>query len=103
MPRTGSQRSGPSAASSGVLALVATSVVWGTTGTAQALAGASADPPVVGAARLVFGAGLLIAVCVILRGTGGLRAAFDRDRWRWTVAAGLATAVYQVAFFAAVA
>lgn len=39
----------------GISSLVATSVLWGTTGTAQALAATSADPAVVGVSRLIFG------------------------------------------------
>jgi DME family drug/metabolite transporter len=79
--------------------LLAASTLWGTVGTAQALAAVGADPPVVGAARLAVGAVALLAVGAA---AGGLRGAWAPGMRRWTVAAGLATAVYQAAFFAAV-
>ena len=83
--------------SSGVILLVATSVVSGTTGAAQQLADVDAAASVVG------------AVCCCSRGrapalgiAGRLRAllgALSGPRWRWTAAAGLATAGYQAAYF----
>jgi drug/metabolite transporter, DME family len=71
-------------------------VLFGTTGTAQVL-GPAIDPLVVGAARIVFGAALLIVVAVLAgrMHVGGGRGA--------VVLAGACVAVYQVSFFAAVA
>jgi DME family drug/metabolite transporter len=71
---------------------------FGTTGTAQALGPDGTDPVGVGAARILVGGVLLAAVAVARR-----RA--TRERWaRTPVAAAVAgVAVYQLAFFAAVA
>jgi drug/metabolite transporter, DME family len=73
-------------------------MLWGTTGTAQALAPAGAHPMVVGTMRLVVG-GLTILVVALMR--GGLQ--FDRS-WPLlvTLAGGLTVAGYQLCFFAAV-
>jgi DME family drug/metabolite transporter len=79
--------------------LHAASTLWGTVGRAQALADVGADPPVVGAARLAVGAVALLAAGAA---AGGLRGAWAPGVRRWTGAAGLATAIYQAAFFAAV-
>ncbi len=86
----------------GVLPLLSASVLWGTSGTAQALARLDADPPLIGAARLLSGAAALMAIAAF---TGRLRVRglLDRERRWWLLIAGLATAVYQAAFFAAVA
>jgi DME family drug/metabolite transporter len=89
-------------AASGVALLLATSVLWGTTGAAQQLADIDAAPALVGAARLAVGATALLALTL----TAGRREALVRTlsarlRW-WTLAAGVATAVYQAAFFSAV-
>jgi DME family drug/metabolite transporter len=84
---------------SGLLMLLAASTLWGTVGTAQALAAVGASPPVVGAARLAVGAIALVAAGAA---AGGLATAWAPGLKRWTVGAGLATAVYQAAFFAAV-
>ncbi len=86
----------------GVLPLLSASVLWGTSGTAQALAHLHVDPPLVGAARLLSGAAALV---VIAAATGRLRVRelLAADRRRWLLTAGVATAVYQAAFFGAVA
>ena len=110
-------RSAPDAAG-GVASLVLASVVWGTTGTAQALAHAGVPPPVLGAARLASGA-VALALIAAVRGARGratasgrragvgwhaaVTAVTDPGRRGWVFAAGAATAVYQAAFFAAVA
>ena len=88
--------------SSGVVLLLATSVLWGTTGAAQQLAD-------VDAARRRWGrpgSWSARARCSRWRSSpgGGARScrAFSGPSWRWTVAAGVATAGYQAAFFSAV-
>ena len=78
------------------------SVLWGSTSTAQALAHVHAAPPAVGAALLLSG-GLTLWLVVALRGRVGLRELMAPGRRAWFLAAGVATAIYQAAFFAAVA
>jgi DME family drug/metabolite transporter len=84
----------------GVLAALASAVLFGTTGTAASFAPASAGPIAIGAARVIIGGfGLLLALPFL----GGSRG--DALRlWRTPLglAAGLATALYQLAFFAGV-
>jgi drug/metabolite transporter, DME family len=72
---------------------------FATTGTAQALGPDTTDPVGVGAARILVGGALLVAVAVVTR--GGVRG----PRWdRGPVLAAVAgVAVYQLSFFAAVA
>src|SRR3954468_23214520 len=71
---------------------------FATTGTAQALGPAGTSPVGVGAARILVGGALLVAVALARR---------PRTKTRWSarpVAAAVAgVAVYQLAFFAAVA
>lgn len=74
--------------------LIAAAVLWGTTGTAQALGGAEGSPLTVGAMRLMIGsAGLLVV---------GVRS-MARPPLPWLAVGGLAMAVYQVGFFTGVA
>lgn len=85
------------------MALLGASVLWGTTGTAQALAQAGAPAAVVGAARLAVGGLVLVAACGFLgrgRALGELRRGAAA---RWALAAAGAAAVFQPTFFAAVA
>jgi drug/metabolite transporter, DME family len=79
--------------------VLAAAVLWGTTGTARALAPAGTSPLSVGAVRIAVGGAALVAVA---RLRGGLRRG---DRWPvWPVVAGAAAvAGYQLAFFSAVA
>lgn len=70
---------------------------FATTGTAQALGPSGTTPVGVGAARILVGGAILVAVALARR-TGGPRWA-----WRPVAAAVAAVAVYQLAFFAAVA
>ncbi|HEX6468063.1 MAG TPA: EamA family transporter [Streptosporangiaceae bacterium] len=76
--------------------------MWGTTGTARTFAPAGASPVSVGAARILIG-GLLL-VLIALRG-GGLRRLLAGGPATWAaLGTGAAcAAIYQVAFFAAVA
>ncbi len=73
--------------------------LWGTNGTAQALAPVGAQPVIIGTLRIALG-GLTLLVIAIL--TGGLR---DRKRWAaWpTLFGALSMAAYQLFFFAGVA
>ncbi len=82
----------------GVWLILAAAVLWGTTGTSQALAPEGSSPAAIGALRLLLG-GSALAVSAYLR--GGLR------RHSWPVVLTLATgsfiALYQISFFWAVA
>lgn len=77
-----------------LLWLLGAAVLWGTTGTAQALGGGEGSPLSVGAMRLAVGAVGLLAV-----GWRDLR----RTPLRWLLVGAAAMAGYQVAFFAGVA
>ncbi|SEF47316.1 drug/metabolite transporter, DME family [Thermomonospora echinospora] len=91
--------------------------LWGTTGTVRTLAPAEADPVSVGAARMVLGGAVLMLVAALARDTAGvagrpatmargegLRRLLTRRRTWWLLALGaVCAAVYQSAFFAAVA
>jgi DME family drug/metabolite transporter len=83
--------------------------LWGTTGTARTFAPADASPVSVGAARIVLGGLLLAVIATAFRGAdggrGGLRRLAGRGRATWVLlaAGAVCAAVYQVAFFAAVA
>jgi drug/metabolite transporter, DME family len=79
------------------LQVLLAALCFGTTGTAQALGPAATDPVGVGAARILVGGALLVAVAAAMRGS--------RRRWaaRPVLAAVAGVAVYQLAFFAAVA
>lgn len=98
----GSRAEAVSGVSSASLMVVAAAVLWGTTGAAQSLGGADA-PVAVGAARLVIGGGALVVVVVLSGGFASLVACLRRPLLAWTVLAALATAIYQGAFFSAVA
>jgi len=78
--------------------VVLAAILFGTTGTAQALGPDSVSPSVIGAGRIVVG-GLLLAL--VGTATGQLR---DGIRWRRGVVllAAVGVAGYQVGFFAAV-
>lgn len=81
-------------------AVLAAAVLFGTTGTAQALGPDGTTPLAVGAARLLVGGLALLAVLPLL----GHRLGEATALWRTPVgvAAGVCTAAYQVAFFAGV-
>lgn len=84
--------------SSGVRFVLAAAVLFGTTGTAQALGPDDADPLTVGAIRLLIGAIGLIAVAVF---RGNLSEALRTDR-RWLALGMLGVAGYQLTFFGGV-
>jgi DME family drug/metabolite transporter len=73
-------------------------ILWGTNGTAQALAPEGAHPLVIGALRIVIGGLTLLAIASM---RGALR---DRKRWPLlpTLVGALSMAAYQVFFFAGV-
>jgi DME family drug/metabolite transporter len=81
--------------------LVAASL-WGTTGTVRTFAPATAGPVTVGAARIILG-GLLLFI--LARRGDGLRPLLRGGRRTWAVLAlgAICVAVYQTAFFVAVA
>lgn len=84
----------------GVGCVVGAAVLWGTTGTAQALAGGSLPSLWFGALRLVFAA---LFFAVFAAASGGLaRPAWQGLPPRSAVAAGLCMAAYNLAFFAGV-
>ncbi len=93
-----SSATSPSAQSTGALLVLAAAVLWGTTGTAQALAPPGATPLAVGTMRLVIGGTALLAVALA-------RGAF-RHSHNWpigpTLLAIVTIAAYQLCFFAAV-
>jgi len=83
--------------SSGALLVLAAGVLWGTSGTTQALAPAGVSPASIGAMRLVVGGGVLMLLALIRGGLGA-------GRWPvfGTLLAGICVASYQLCFFAAV-
>lgn len=74
--------------------LLLAAILWGTTGTAQALGGAEGSPLTVGAVRLAIGSLGLLAL--------GVRR-MSRPPLGWLLAGSMAMAAYQVAFFSGVA
>ena len=84
------------------LALLSASVLWGTAGTASALAATGANPEAIGAARLAVGSLALLGVCAACHRRRHLVALWRWVSRRWVLAAGVATALYQAAFFQAV-
>jgi drug/metabolite transporter, DME family len=83
------------------LLVIGAAVLWGTTGTAQALGPAAADPRAVGAVRIIVGG---LALLALSAAGGGLRRHALRAAPRAALGAGaLAVAAYQVCFFSAVA
>jgi DME family drug/metabolite transporter len=79
------------------LAVLVAAVLFGTTGTAQALGPEAAAPLAVGSARILVGAALLALVARRIAAPGPAR--WDR---RVLAASGVCVALYQVAFFVAV-
>jgi len=79
----------------GAWLVLAAGALWGTTGTAQALAPPGATPAAVGAVRLALGGAGLLAVALL---RGELRQAARLPR-RAVVVAAVTVAAYQVCFF----
>jgi len=81
------------------LLVLAAAVLWGTTGTAQALAPGSADPAAVGGVRVLIG-GLALLMLARLRGGLGRPGSWLRLA---TALAAAGVAAYQICFFSGVA
>ena len=82
----------------GAWLVLAAGALWGTTGTAQALAPPGATPAAVGAVRLALGGAGLLAVALL---RGELRQA-ARLPQRAVVTAAVTVAAYQISFFSGV-
>ena len=82
---------------SGAFLVLAAGVLWGTTGTTQALAPAGVTSASIGAMRLLVGGGVLMLLALMRGGLGS-------GRWPvfGTLLAGVCVASYQLCFFAAV-
>ncbi len=83
----------------GALLVVLAAALWGTTGTAGAVAPAQASALEIGAARVVLGGLLLGGVAAL---GGSLAGSIRRPRARLLVPGAIAVAAYQVFFFAGV-
>lgn len=82
----------------GILLILLAAILWGTTGTSQALAPPGAHPLTIGALRLAVGGGGLLLLALF-------RGRISRSCFRHpfiTLLAALLVAAYQLAFFAAV-
>lgn len=83
----------------GAALVVGAGMLWGTTGTAQALAPPSADPLTVGAVRLAIGGLALLALAARRKALAG----FHGRAWLALGTGALCMAAYQPLFFAGVA
>lgn len=84
----------------GVVCVVAAAMLWGTTGTSQALAGGTLSSLWFGALRLLFAALFFLAFAAL---TGALkRSAWEGLSPRAAIGAGLCMAAYNLSFFAGV-
>lgn len=79
----------------GVLALVAASVMWGTTGTAASFFPDNVSPIAIGASTMAIGGILLFAATV----RGSLDAIRDRASRRWLALGAIGVIVYPLAFY----
>jgi len=80
------------------LLIILAAMLWGTTGTSQALAPAEASPLAIGTMRLLIGGGALLVLAISRRELHWNGAWLRID----TLFAGLSTAIYQLSFFAGV-
>jgi DME family drug/metabolite transporter len=85
-------------ARSGAPFILAAAVLWGTTGTAQALGPEGASPLAVGVLRILVGASALVAFALARKQGRAILSLPRKD----AIVAGLAIAAYQIAFFAGV-
>jgi len=99
-----SERNTPSAVR-GVVPVLSATVLWGTVGPAQVIAGSDADPLAFGAARLLLGGVVLLLVSAVSQpGDVGRWPALTRGPvLGWLVLAAASTAAYQAAFLSSVA
>ncbi|HEX6232745.1 MAG TPA: EamA family transporter [Jiangellaceae bacterium] len=94
---------------SGGTSILLAATLWGTTGTAQSVILDSASPFSIGAARIVIGGLLLLALANVVERGVGVRQLMavsrpDRRRVRLLIALGaVSVAIYQITFFASVA
>lgn len=98
MADVNAEKSNKHSARAGVFFCLAGAALWGTTGTAQALAPTGAEPEVVGALRLVIG-GAVLLIMAVLRGV--LKSPKGWPIWP-ALLAGACMAAYQICFFTAV-
>lgn len=75
--------------------IIAAAMLWGTTGTSQALAPVGVNPLAIGTIRILIG-GLVLLALALIRGGFRQRSAWDIPS---TVLAAVTTALYQVTFF----
>ncbi|HEU4541414.1 MAG TPA: EamA family transporter [Jiangellaceae bacterium] len=92
----------------GGTSILLAATLWGTTGTAQSVILDTASPFSIGAARIVIGGLLLLALANFVQRGSGVRHLVasrpDRRRVRLLIAlGGISVAVYQISFFASVA
>ena len=84
----------------GIACMIGAATLWGTTGTAQALAGGLLPPVWFGALRLAFASLFFVAFALV---SGGLtRSAWQELSPRAALGAGLCMAAYNLCFFAGV-
>ncbi|KAA9010178.1 DMT family transporter [Histidinibacterium aquaticum] len=83
----------------GIAAVVLAAVLWGSTGTVQALLPEGREPLAVGALRLAIGAAALLVLALVRAET---RAGLRRVPWRGAIGAGLSIGAYNLLFFWAV-
>lgn len=83
----------------GVVAIIAAAILWGMTGTIQALLPEGKQPLVVAAMRLLIGAAALVALALLTKGS---RVSFRDLPVAGIVLAGLAIGLYNIVFFLAV-
>jgi DME family drug/metabolite transporter len=84
--------------SNGIFLILLAAILWGTTGTSQALAPSGAHPLTIGALRLAVGGGVLLLLAL-------LRGQITRDSFKRpgvTLLAAMLVAAYQITFFKAV-
>lgn len=83
----------------GILSVTIAAVLWGSTGTVQALISGPPAPEMIGALRLVIGA---VTLALIAFATTGALRQFRSLPWRWVMLAGFSVCAYNLLFFRAV-
>lgn len=90
-------RVGERAVRSALWALVAASILWGTTGTAASFVDDAVSPVAIGAATMAIGGALLLAISV----RGAIAAVRRPDARRWLLIGAVGVVVYPLAFYSA--